>query len=448
MAPTARIVSITALRRRFPAVLAAFAMLTVSPGGELRSFAQGQISDQTQDQTQGQTDPQGVAGQPQQQQTLTAEQINQLVAPIALYPDNLLGQILTASTYPLEVVVAARWASSNKNVTGQALEDAMQLQSWDPSVKALTSVPQVLQMMSEKVEWTQQLGTAYLTQPDDIAAAVQILRARADASGNLKGSDKIKVRRVAAPPPPAHLVVVDPLPPEYIVIEPYEPDYLFVPVYDPWVVYGVWPYPAWRPFYWYPPGYVAVGIIGFGTPILVGAAIWANYNWHSRRVHVDVVKFNKYNHVHLANTPKNQSWQHNPAKNAGQKKQFGNFNPKGKSGTGQNFLSNTAKTGNKTGKTFNNQNGGKKNFTGQKNVNIQNKTITKRTTTFQNNNKTFQKSTTIQRKSTTTFSKKNVGGTKNFNVQRNTAKSFNRNAGNFKPNVKPNVSRQNFQKKR
>jgi hypothetical protein len=100
-------------------------------------------------------------------------------------------------------VVAARWSSSNQNVTGQELEDAMQLQSWDPSVKALCAVPQVLQMMSEKLEWTQQLGAAYLGQPDDIAAAVQRLRARADASGNLKETNQVKVRRVAAPPPAA-----------------------------------------------------------------------------------------------------------------------------------------------------------------------------------------------------------------------------------------------------
>src|SRR6267154_1026093 len=116
-------------------------------------------------------------GQEQQQpaEQLSPAQLDQLVAPIALYPDNLLGQILAASTYPLEIVVAARWSSSNQNVTGQALEDAMQLQSWDPSVKGLTAVPQVLQMMSEKLEWTQQLGAAYLGQPDDIAAAVQRL---------------------------------------------------------------------------------------------------------------------------------------------------------------------------------------------------------------------------------------------------------------------------------
>ncbi|HLQ90885.1 MAG TPA: DUF3300 domain-containing protein, partial [Xanthobacteraceae bacterium] len=124
-------------------------------------------------------------GQEQQQpaEQLSPAQLDQLVAPIALYPDNLLGQILSASTYPLEVVMAARWSAGNAQVTGQALENAMQSQPWDPSVKALAAVPQALKMMSEKLEWCQQLGEAYLSQPDDIAAAVQRLRARADASG-------------------------------------------------------------------------------------------------------------------------------------------------------------------------------------------------------------------------------------------------------------------------
>jgi Protein of unknown function (DUF3300) len=296
MAEAARINSIATLRYHVPAVAAAFALLAASPGTDLTALAQ-QAPQQAQ--------------QPQQQaqQQFNVQQINQLVAPIALYPDNLLGQILAASTYPLEIVVAARWSSSNQNVSGQALEDAMQLQSWDPSVKALTTVPQVLQMMSEKLEWTQQLGAAYLGQPDDIAAAVQRLRARADASGNLKETKQIKVRREAAPPPPP-AYVGEPLPPEYIVIEPYEPDYLYVPVYDPWVVYGVWPYPAWRPFYWYPRGYVAVGIIGFGAPCIVGAGIWATYSWKSRKVEVDHVKFSKFNNVKLANIG-NKTWQPN-----------------------------------------------------------------------------------------------------------------------------------------
>jgi Protein of unknown function (DUF3300) len=132
---------------------------------------------------------------------LGAEQVAQLIAPIALYPDTLLGQVLTASTYPLEVVKAARWAKDNPNVKGEALERAMQQQPWDPSVKALTAVPQVLTMMSDKLDWTQSLGDAYLAQPDDIAAAVQQLRARADGAGNLKSSKEVQVRRVPAPPP-------------------------------------------------------------------------------------------------------------------------------------------------------------------------------------------------------------------------------------------------------
>jgi hypothetical protein len=209
-------------------------------------------------------------------------------------------------------VVAARWSAANPNVKGRELEDAMQRQSWDPSVKALTAVPQVLQMMSDQVDWTKQLGSeAYLAQPDDVSAAVQRLRARADASGNLKPSNQLNVSRVPAPYP----VVVGAAPlPEYIMIEPVQPDIIYVPVYDPWVVYGAWPYPTYRPFYWYPPGYVAAGVLGFGAPIVVGAALWANYNWYSRRVDINVGRFNAFNRVALANTAANQIWQHNPAR--------------------------------------------------------------------------------------------------------------------------------------
>src|SRR5262245_13090830 len=298
MAEAANIISIAMRRRGVPAVLAACALLTVGSGGV--SFAQ---------QPMPQQQPQQQAAQ---QQQFSVEQINQLVAPIALYPDDLLAQVLAASTYPLEVVVAARWAQSNKNVTVQSLEEAMQLQCWDPSIKALCAVPQVLVMMSEKIEWTQQLGAAYLTQPDDIAIAVQNLRARADASGNLKETNQVKVRRVAAPPPPD--VYLEPPPPQYIVIEPYDPTYLVVPYYDPFLVYGVWPYAAYRPWYWYPPGYVAVGVIGFGAPIFVGSAIWATYRWGSwgyGGVHVNVVKFNSFNRTRIVSTGGNMQWKQN-----------------------------------------------------------------------------------------------------------------------------------------
>jgi Protein of unknown function (DUF3300) len=346
MAEAARIISIATLRYRVPAVAAAFALLAAGPGADLTAFAQ-QAPQQAQ----------------QVQQQFSVEQINQLVAPIALYPDNLLGQILAASTYPLEIVVAARWSSSNQNVTGQPLEDAMQLQSWDPSVKALCAVPQVLQMMSEKVEWTQQLGAAYQAQPDDIAAAVQRLRARADASGNLKETNQVKVRRVAAPPPPP-AYVGEPLPPEYIVIEPYDPGYLYVPVYDPWVVYGVWPYPAWRPFYWYPPGYVAVGIIGFGAPIFVGSAIWATYRWGSwgGGVHVNVVKYNQWNKTKIVSTGGSVPWNNKSQ----QFKSVNKISPGMKTGPGGQQIRTTKFTSGNTGTVgsqrhtnFNNPNGGK-----------------------------------------------------------------------------------------
>jgi hypothetical protein len=346
MAEAARIISIATLRYHVPAVAAAFTLLAIGSG--VNQTASAQQAPQYAQQPQQAQAPQ------QAQQQFNVQQINQLVAPIALYPDNLLGQILAASTYPLEIVVASRWSSSNQNVSGQALEDAMQLQSWDPSVKALTAVPQVLQMMSEKLEWTQQLGAAYLGQPDDIAAAVQRLRARADASGNLKETKQIKVRREAAPPPPP-AYVGEPLPPEYIVIEPYEPDYLYVPVYDPWVVYGVWPYPAWRPFYWYPPGYVAVGIIGFGAPCIVGAAIWANYSWHSRRVEVNVVRFNSFNKTKIVSNGGNMTWQKNS-----QHFSKASFNPNLKGGN-QQFPNNKVGAGGNNGRqgfaNVNNNNG-------------------------------------------------------------------------------------------
>ena len=115
-----------------------------------------------------------------QQQPLTQQELAQLVAPIALYPDALLAQVLTASTYPLEVAMAARWSEKNPNLKGAALEDAMQKEPWDPSVKGLTSVPQVLAMMNEKLDWTQQLGETFLAQPDDVQNAIQALRAKAD----------------------------------------------------------------------------------------------------------------------------------------------------------------------------------------------------------------------------------------------------------------------------
>lgn len=164
--------------------------------------------------------------------TFKPEEIEQLVAPIALYPDSLVSQILMASTYPLEVVEADRWAKQNKNQKGDAFAAALEKQTWDPSVKSLTNFPQVLSMMSEKLELTQKLGDVFLAQQKDVLDAVQRLRAKAEQSGNLKTTTEQKV------------IVEE----KIIKIEPANPQVVYVPTYNPTVVYGAWPYPAYPPY--------------------------------------------------------------------------------------------------------------------------------------------------------------------------------------------------------
>ena len=244
---------------------------------------------------------------PQQQQqstqTLSNQQIEQLVAPIALYPDSLLSQVLMASTYPLEVVEAARWVKENPNVTGQALQDAMLKQPWDPSVKSLAAVPQTLAMMNDQISWTQNLGDAFLAQQSDVFNAVQALRARADAAGNLKSTPQQTVTRVNRPAgspasaPATAFTIASASPTEY-----------FVPIYDPNVVFGAWPYPAYAPTFWYPPGWGG-GWWGFGAGVFAGAAIWGGVNWWNRNVNINVNRYNQFNRTNITNA----NWRHNPA---------------------------------------------------------------------------------------------------------------------------------------
>ena len=293
---------------------------------------------------QGQPQPQQhPPQQPEQQQphqqALTQQQVQQLVAPVALYPDALLAQVLTASTYPLEVTMAARWSEKNPDLKGAALEEAMQKEPWDPSVKGLTSVPQVLAMMNDKLDWTQQLGEAFLAQPDDIQSAVQALRARADEAGNLKSSKEQKVRKVAATPSPDYAG-----PPEYYVIEPVEPDYMYVPVYDPVAVYGVgdWP-PAYAPFFWYPSWWTVGPVIGFATAAaFVGPALWYRYNWGYRgygAIQTNTALYSRFNRVNVAGG-EFQNWRFNaahranvPFKNTNLQQQFGSVSTRNIQGT-------------------------------------------------------------------------------------------------------------------
>jgi hypothetical protein len=264
--------------------------------------------------------------QTQNDQTFSQAQIQQLVAPIALYPDALLTQVLMASTYPLEVVEAARWSRDNPTMKGPALETAMQAQSWDPSIKALTSVPQTLQMMNDKLDWTQQLGDAFLAQQQSVLDAVQTLRAEAQAAGNLQSTPQ---QVVTTAPPPAGQIDAGVQQP--IVIEPVNPDVYYVPVYDPAVAYGAWDYPANQPFYWSPPGFVASNVVSFAAGVAVGAAIWGNCDWWHHNVIINVNRYNIFNHTNINIT--NNVWVHNPAhrgnvpyRNAAVAERFGRSN--------------------------------------------------------------------------------------------------------------------------
>ena len=177
--------------------------------------------------------PPGIFGQQADQPVFKPEELEQILAPVALYPDSLLAQILMASTYPLEVVQADRWAKQNTTLKGDALTAALEKQPWDPSVKSLVNFPQVLAMMSEKLDWTQKLGDAFLAQQKEVMASVQTLRKRAADAGTLKTTEEQKV-------------IIEQ---ETIVIQSASPQVVYVPAYNPTVVYGTWAYPSYPPAY-------------------------------------------------------------------------------------------------------------------------------------------------------------------------------------------------------
>jgi hypothetical protein len=203
------------------------------------------------------------------------EELDQMLAPIALYPDSLMSQILMASTYPLEVVTAARWVEQNKDLQGDALAKALEGQSWDPSVKSLVNFPQVLDMMNQKLDWTEKLGDAFLAQQKDVLDTVQKLRQKAQEAGNLKTTEQqvVKVEQ------------------KTIIIESASPSIVYVPVYDPVVIYGPWWYPYYPPYYYYPPGYVAGAAFTFAAGVAVGAAwgyAWGHCDWHGGDIDIDI----------------------------------------------------------------------------------------------------------------------------------------------------------------
>lgn len=261
---------------------------------------------QEQSQQEGQEEDQEADKPP-----LRPEEIDQLVASIALYPDNLVAQVLTASTYPVEVVQAARFAKENAKLKGEPLTAAAKDKEWDPSVKAMLQFPEVLAMMDEKLDWTTKLGDAVLAQQRDVLDSIQRLRRKANETGNLKTTEEQKV------------IVEEQT--QTIVIQPANPQVVYVPTYNPTVVYGTWPYPAYPPYPVYPPGYVATAsFFSFAAGVAVGAAAdgWGGWGcgWHGGEVDIDVNRYNNFtrnnytnaNRYQLSQNRTTQSWRHNP----------------------------------------------------------------------------------------------------------------------------------------
>src|SRR5476649_2933245 len=240
------------------------------------------------------------------------QELDQMLAPIALYPDALLSQILMASTYPLEVVEAARWSNARPGLSGDDAVRAAEGENWDPSVKSLLAFPQVLERMDENLQWTQALGDAFLDQQAQVMDVVQTLRRRAEAAGNLRSDDRLRVLDSGSG----------------LMVEQFNPEVAYVPYFDPLVVYGSWWWPAYPPVHWRPwsgyysrPGY-ARGVY-WGPPIGVSAGFFFGaFDW--QRHQVRVVQVNNYYYRHSAGVNRAMfanlvpgAWQHEPEQRRG-----------------------------------------------------------------------------------------------------------------------------------
>jgi hypothetical protein len=237
------------------------------------------------------------------------EELDSLVAPIALYPDQLLSQTLVASTYPLEIIQLQQWLDKNKNLKDKALASAVQKQNWDPSIQAMAAFPDVVKRLANDIQWTTDLGNAFLAQESDVMDAVQRMRAKAQSKGTLKTSAQQKVETQTVEGGK-----------QVIVVQQASPDVIYVPSYDPVVVYGppVYPYP---PIYYPPPGYYAAGAaLAFGTGVALGAAWGGSWGWNCGWGHGDVNvnvnnnyvnNYNKNNFNQANFNKQGGNWQHN-----------------------------------------------------------------------------------------------------------------------------------------
>ena len=249
--------------------------------------------------------PLGSALAADSKKTFSQEELDQMMAPIALYPDSLLSQILMASTYPADVAEAVKWSKSNTKQKGDDAVKAVQDKSWDPSVMSLVAFPQVLEMMGQKPDWVQNVGDAFLANAEGVMNTVQSLRKKAKDQGNLETTKEqtVKVEEQAGQ--------------QVIIVEPASPTVIYVPTYNPTIVYGTWWYPAYPPYYYRPIGYgfgtvLATGI-AFGIGIGITNALWGGCNWGRGNVNINVNKHNNINvnHNKLNVNNRNTNWNHN-----------------------------------------------------------------------------------------------------------------------------------------
>jgi Protein of unknown function (DUF3300) len=226
--------------------------------------------------------------------TYTTAQLDQMLAPIALYPDTLLGEVLMASTYPIQVVEAQRWLQTPANaaIKGDALVAALEPMTWDPSVKSLVPFPEVLKQLGDQLDWTQSLGTAFANQQADVMAQVQVLRHQSESCGKLVSTPQIRVSHEGP----------------HVIIEPANPAVVYVPVYNPAVVYGTWAYADYPPFYFPPyPGFY-VGPVGLDIGFSVGFGVidpfwgWGRPAWGAGNIFIDGGRFSRisFNHAGFA----------------------------------------------------------------------------------------------------------------------------------------------------
>jgi hypothetical protein len=270
--------------------------------------------------TQSDTASQQASAPAEEAPKIPDDQLDSLVAPIALYPDPLLAQVLAASTYPLEIIQLQQWLEKNKNLKDRALVDAVAKQPWDPSVQAMAALPDVVKRLADDIQWTTDLGNAFLAQQSDVMDAVQRMRSKAKETGNLKSNEQMKVETK----------VVENK--SVIIVEQASPEVVYVPSYNPTVVYGapVYPYP---PIYYPPAGYYAAGMaLSFGVGVAMGAAWSGGWGWGSSwggnnditinnnnnfNRNANVNGGNRTNTIGSGNRGGNSNWRHNPQHRGG-----------------------------------------------------------------------------------------------------------------------------------